>query len=71
MSSTTAPVARRGKTRHPVGRHIGTAVTWVWIVLSAFPFVFMVTSAFKTRTDATAIPPRWLFTPTLGSFQQA
>lgn len=83
MSGATAPATSPARTTAPpspiptvgsgrrVGRHVGTTLTWVWIVFSAFPFVFMVTSAFKTRTDATSIPPRWVFQPTLESFSQA
>ncbi len=33
--------------------------------LFLFPYLFMVTSAFKTRLDTFAYPPVWIFTPSL------
>jgi len=39
------------------------AILIVFIFL--FPYLFMVTSAFKTRLETFAYPPVWIFTPTL------
>ena len=39
-------------------------VVAVW-VFYFFPIYWMVTSSFKTRVDTFAIPPKWLFVPTL------
>ena len=33
-----------------------------------FPVLWIILTAFKTHNDALAIPPKWLFTPTLGNF---
>lgn len=35
------------------------------VALFLFPYLFMVTSAFKTRLDTFAYPPVWIFTPSL------
>src|ERR671922_1858885 len=35
-----------------------------------FPVLWIVLTAFKTHNDALAIPPKWLFTPTLENFVQ-
>lgn len=34
-----------------------------------FPVLWIILTAFKTRTDALEIPPKWLFTPTLENFR--
>lgn len=38
---------------------------WVCAVICAYPIYWLVTTAFKTRVDAFAVPPKWIFTPTL------
>ena len=35
-----------------------------------FPVLWIILTAFKTHNDALAIPPKWLFTPTLQNFVQ-
>jgi multiple sugar transport system permease protein len=39
------------------------------IVLTLFPFYWMLSSSFKTQTDLLASPPVWWFTPTLANYQ--
>ena len=41
----------------------------VIVCLFLFPYLFMVTSAFKTRMETFAYPPVWIFTPTLENFR--
>src|SRR5262245_2141646 len=41
---------------------IVVAAVWVFYF---FPIYWMVTSSVKTRVDTFAIPPKWLFIPTL------
>lgn len=60
------------RARRPIG-HAG----WSWTGLAGivsliyfFPVAWIVLTAFKTHTDALAIPPVWLFTPTLENFVQ-
>ena len=48
---------------------------WGWTAFAGaisliyfFPVLWIVLTAFKTHNDALAIPPKWLFTPTLENF---
>jgi multiple sugar transport system permease protein len=59
-------------TRRPIG-HAG----WGWslgaLVVSVvyfFPVLWIVLTAFKTYNDTLAVPPKWLFPPTLENFVQ-
>lgn len=45
-----------------------TGVTAVISLLYFFPVLWIILTAFKKRTDALAIPPKWLFTPTFDNF---
>jgi multiple sugar transport system permease protein len=48
------------------------AVLLVVIILATvFPFYWMVTASFKTRSDVLAFPPAFLFTPTLEHYAKA
>ena len=40
-------------------------LAWVWVLLALVPFIFMVTTSLKPRGAAQAIPPQWIFVPTL------
>lgn len=46
----------------------GAVTTLALIVL--FPFLWMVSSSFKTQIDIIAWPPKILFTPTLGNYEK-
>jgi ABC-type glycerol-3-phosphate transport system permease component len=50
----------------------GTALTVAflggYLVLSLFPIFWIVVSSFKTRVDTLALPPVWLFRPTLDAY---
>jgi multiple sugar transport system permease protein len=55
-------------------RSIGTA-GWLWTTFAGvvaliyfFPVLWIILTAFKTRTDALAVPAKFLFTPTLDNF---
>jgi len=59
-------------TRSPIGRNLGKLALLllliaVW-VFYFFPIYWMFSSAFKTRVDTFAIPPKLLFAPTLQYF---
>jgi len=48
---------------------------WLWTAFAGviafiyfFPVLWIILTAFKTHNDALAIPPKWLFTPTLENF---
>jgi multiple sugar transport system permease protein len=50
---------------------------WGWTLFAGvisliyfFPVLWIILTAFKTHNDALAIPPKWLFTPTLENFVQ-
>ena len=59
-------------TRRPIGQ-----AGWGWTLGAAvvslvyfFPVLWIILTAFKSHTDALAVPPVWLFTPTLENFVQ-
>ena len=56
--------------RHDVGRAgLGhTALAAVVSLVYFFPVLWIILTAFKTHNDALAIPPKFLFTPTLENF---
>ena len=56
--------------RHDVGRAgLGhTAFATVVSLVYFFPVLWIILTAFKTHNDALAIPPKFLFTPTLENF---
>jgi multiple sugar transport system permease protein len=41
------------------------------LVICVFPYFWLIETAFKTRVDAFAVPPVWIFKPTLAHFQEA
>jgi len=45
-----------------------TAITTVVGLIYFFPVLWIILTAFKTRTDALAVPPKLFFTPTLDNF---
>lgn len=60
-------MARR---RHDIGRAGWgrTAVTAIISFIYFFPVLWIILTAFKTHTDALAIPPKFIFSPTLENF---
>ena len=56
-ASSTAPDTRRPAKRPPIARYvalIGLALLFI------SPLLFMLTTSFKTRSEATAVPPTWI-----------
>lgn len=45
-------------------------VVWLVILIALVPFIFMLTTSFKPSGEALAIPPKWLFQPTLANYEQ-
>ena len=45
-----------------------TAITTVVGLIYFFPVLWIILTAFKTRTDALAVPPKLFFTPTFDNF---
>jgi multiple sugar transport system permease protein len=43
-------------------------VLWIVALAYFFPVLWIILSAFKTKNDLLATPPKWLFSPTLANF---
>lgn len=54
----------------PLGLVLRTAAAWAVTLLLFFPLGFLVITAFKTELQAIAVPPEFLFAPTLESFRE-
>ena len=48
-----------------------SAITLVISFIYFFPVLWIILTAFKTHTDALAIPPKFIFSPTLENFANA
>lgn len=46
-------------------------LTYLVVLFFLLPLVWLVSTAFKTRAEAFAMPPVWIFRPTLDNFQAA
>jgi multiple sugar transport system permease protein len=60
--------SRNARRRANVWHFIGLLVVFL---TSVFPFYWMVTTSLKSQADALAVPPVWLFTPTLSHYVDA
>ena len=60
-----APVVRRRR----LGDATAYAILAVWMVFTLFPVVWLLLSSIKEPPDVFAMPPVWLFRPTLHNFQ--
>jgi multiple sugar transport system permease protein len=66
-----SPRARRARNarRRATGWHfVGLLIVFL---TSVFPFYWMVTTSLKSQADALAVPPVWVFTPTLSHYIDA
>ena len=54
----------------PLGLVLRTVAAWAVTLLLFFPLGFLVITAFKTELQAIAVPPEFLFAPTLESFRE-
>jgi multiple sugar transport system permease protein len=59
-SSATAGKARGPGTRSPARQVVRYVVLVILGLLFISPLIFMVSTSFKTRQDATAVPPSWI-----------
>jgi sorbitol/mannitol transport system permease protein len=50
--------------------YLRMTVGWLAAILMAFPVFWMALAAFKTEQDAAAIPPKFVFSPTLENFAE-
>lgn len=63
--------ARKSRTSAMIGKiTLVILVAAVWIFYF-FPIYWMVSASFKTRVDIFAIPPKWLFIPTIQYYLQS
>lgn len=63
--------ARKSRSSATIGKiTLLVLVAAVWIFYF-FPIYWMVTASFKTRVDIFAIPPKWLFIPTIQYYLQS
>jgi multiple sugar transport system permease protein len=62
-----APPAKRPTTPEPTGRKVRRVLRYVVLIVIALafisPLVFMLVTSFKTRADATSLPPSWIPNP--------
>ena len=66
--SSRARRARNARRRATVWHMIGLLIVFL---TSVFPFYWMVTTSLKSQADALAVPPVWVFTPTLAHYTDA
>ena len=77
MNPTTAPSLAAGSPhpwrKHPGVKAVRTLAFYLFLLILFFPFFFvfawMIEGAFKTQVQNTAIPPLFVFRPTLDNFQ--
>lgn len=70
MRDSEPPVGSSGMvTRHSWTSRALTIAGVVTVVAFAFPYLYMVMSAFKTPVDNIALPPKFVFGPTLDNFR--
>lgn len=66
--SARARRARNARRRATGWHFLGLLIVFL---TSVFPFYWMVTTSLKSQADALAVPPVWLFTPTLSHYTDA
>jgi multiple sugar transport system permease protein len=66
--SPRARAAKNARRRATVWHAIGLLIVFL---TSVFPFYWMVTTSLKSQADALAVPPVWVFTPTLSHYINA
>lgn len=69
-SSPKGPLFSR-RTRHRIALAIAYCVLTVWSAVSIFPIFWTYMSSIKPPRDVFAIPPKWVFTPTLYNYEVA
>jgi multiple sugar transport system permease protein len=66
--SARARAAKNARRRGTVWHAIGLLIVFL---SSVFPFYWMVTTSLKSQADALAVPPVWIFKPTLAHYINA
>lgn len=57
----------RGK-MHPVVKVLYVLLLLAFFAIFMFPFVWMILSSFKTQVQIMAMPPQWIFSPTMKNY---
>jgi len=57
------------RTKKRISKIATNLITILIVIAFLFPYLFMVSSAFKSRMDTFAYPPVWFFKPTLENFK--
>jgi multiple sugar transport system permease protein len=73
ITAAVDPSARARRAKNARRRATGWHFVGLLIVFltSVFPFYWMVTTSLKSQADALAVPPVWVFTPTLSHYIDA
>jgi multiple sugar transport system permease protein len=58
------------KTRKKIGTFVVYALIIIAVILSLFPIVYLLITSFKPPQMTFAIPPVWIFTPTLQNYKE-
>lgn len=65
-------VIRMSNTQKNYKKHTLTyLLLFIYIFITLMPYLWLVITSFKTRVDAFAIPPKWIFDPTFSNYIQA
>ena len=65
-----APTTTRRPAPFPLATAVRAVAAWAVALLLFFPIAWLGLTAFKTELQAVAVPPQWLFTPTLENFHE-
>jgi len=66
---TASPLISR-KTKKKIGTFAVYSLIIIAVILSLFPIVYLLITSFKPPQMTFAIPPVWIFTPTLQNYQE-
>lgn len=71
-STTVSGSARRSMSRwrQILLARLLDVLTYLIVLVALGPIFWLISTAFKTRTDAFAMPPVWVFMPTFDNFQE-
>jgi multiple sugar transport system permease protein len=65
----TAPLVVARRRRINWGNQAAYAILSLWMVFTLFPVVWLLMSSVKEPPDVFAMPPQWIFVPTLHNYQ--
>src|SRR5689334_7103999 len=62
-------VARPARRRTNWGNVAAYTILTIWMVFTLFPVAWLLMSSVKEPQDVFAMPPQWVFTPTLHNYE--